>query len=196
MKNIKELGLELIELDDQVLLVEKNREYQTNGWAFNTGKGVFWVDMSDRYPSGYKFIASTKPLEGLPLLVIEDEVEELIDQEMIKMGHEPKRVRSVMYGEDRELAKALYNKVKSTYKFTEEDLRRAIKMSKVTQKYKYGEGRVFVNSDESIIQSLTKKELWIEVEYDYEEHPELVGNPKEEWYLPKIINNQIKGIYR
>lgn len=53
MKNYKkasELGLEAIELGDQVLLVDKNSEYQTNGWAFNNGKGVFWVDMSDRYP--------------------------------------------------------------------------------------------------------------------------------------------------
>lgn len=194
MKNISELGLELIELEDQVLLVDN----------LNPKVGCYLVDNDQIYGPfeindhliDYigNIIASTKPLEGLPLLVIEDEVEKLIDEELIKTGHESKRVRSLIYGEERELAKTLYYKAKETYKFTEEDLRKAIDMAR-----KRDQDGCIEFEDDEIIQSLTKKELWIEVDgcSDCHLNDGYMSSPnccRE--VQPKIINNQIKATYK
>lgn len=145
MKKASELGLELIELEDQVLLVDRN--------------------------IAIKHIASTKPLEGLPLLVIEDELSE----------HEIFMVKSGVLRDDIINWKKGYNKAKEVYKFTEKDLRKA---------YMYGlcQEKAF----EEVMSELTKKELWIEVECN----KVLTRNPPIEVFGPKITNNQIKGIWK
>ena len=188
MKKISELGLELIELEGDLLLVD-DKKLIINGYIQRgTEKPVinkpdFWFDFGVPYKN---VIASTKPLEGLPLLVIEDEVEKLIDEELIKMGHEQKRVRSLIYGEERELAKTLYYKAKETYKFTEEDLKTSIDASK----HGY--------TDDYIINYLTKKQLWVEVEFKETKSSVFRENDNAPYgiYEPKITNNQIKGIYK
>ena len=195
MKPISELGLETIQLEDQVLLVDPNEASQEGDWIYWNKRPVKAIDTTYSKDTKY-IIASTKPLEGLPLLVIEDEADEIIDQEMIKMGHEPSRVRHPIFGEDRELAKALYYKAKETFKFTEEDLRNALEMARVTKKYKYGEGRVFSNSIETIYQSLTKKELWVEAHWNccgrcIDGEDKCTGK----WEL-KIEKNQIKAVWK
>lgn len=128
MKNIKELGLELIELEDQILLVDINKERQVNDLylvknARGEGKHMisYWTEAKrsitsgkDRWEKGV-IIASTKQLEGLPLLVIEDDVE---------MSAEKYSTRFQLYGGETD--KALkevsvlsylkgYKKAKETY---------------------------------------------------------------------------------
>jgi hypothetical protein len=168
------------------LLVDKNRVYQTIGWAFNSN-GVFWVSSSDRYPEGYEFIASTKPLEGLPLLVIEDEVENLANQAEIEEYKDNDPYDQFYAGGDfYEGFKQGYNKSKETYKFTEEDMRKAISMAR-----DYPADVVGYQKDE-IIQSLTKKELWIEVEQWSLAENVTAKNQN----VLKISNNQIKAVWK
>lgn len=126
MKKASELGLELIELEDQVLLVDENSKKQN----------IINVKING-FRRVFEIIASTKPLEGLPLLVIEDGVENLANQAEIE-------------------------EIKKEF------------------------------------QSLTKKELWIEVE---EKHFRTVKNSKSELIdhqftiEPKITNNTIKAVW-
>lgn len=69
MKSIKELGLEVIVLQDQTILVDKNLRVSI-GWAYNKIDGVWWISSSDRYDYGIEVIASTKYLRELPILKI------------------------------------------------------------------------------------------------------------------------------
>jgi predicted RNase H-like nuclease len=73
MKKISELGLELIELEDQVLLVDKNSKIE-KGDLFEFDTLICTYDGTYHLSAGreHKIIASTKPLEGIPLLVIEN----------------------------------------------------------------------------------------------------------------------------
>ena len=189
MKPISELGLETIQLEDQVLLVDPNEASQEGDWIYWNKRPVKAIDTTYSKDTKY-IIASTKPLEGLPLLVIEDEADEIIDQEMIKMGHEPSRVRHPIFGEDRELAKALYYKAKETYKFTEEDLINAIDMARKRDI----DGCIEFEDDE-IIKFLTKKELWVEVELSQIKSSGKTGYTVEK-LIPKITNNTLKFVLR
>lgn len=196
MKNIKKLGLELIQLTNQVLLVEKSvisvGDYITDSlrvWKWNDDCSLL---------GRRKVISSTKPLEGLPLLVIEDEVDELIDQEMIKMGHETSRVRHPIFGEDRQLAKAVYNKAKETYKFTEEDLRKAIDLARDCES-DCGGVYFMEGTSEEIIQSLTQKELYVEVDCEYGDNCPSKGAYDKQYLckiIPRITDNKIKSIWK
>lgn len=84
MKNIKELGLELIELENQVLLVQDKRPetgkiaVMIDKSSFIYGKYEVHKESHDRSFQWGTLIASTKPLEGLPLLVIEDEAKKQV----------------------------------------------------------------------------------------------------------------------
>jgi hypothetical protein len=220
MKRIKELGLEVIELEEQVLLVNKNKKPNLNEWYLDRegffpkkvkelNGGLIYHHLDDEDNLYFDrtheimglIVASTKPLEGLLLLVIEDAVEKLA---INSFGHKPSK-------EDNDILLSLgkgyvggfkegYNKAKSTYKFTEEDLRKA-----------YGQGKhggstqIHLEFDE-FIQSLTKKELWVEVDdigrthYIKEDNNGFndvtgINFHKYEW-IPKITNNQIKGIWK
>lgn len=113
MKNIKELRLETIQLEDQVLLVD-DKKLIINGYIQRgTEKPVinkpdFWFDFGVRYKN---VIASTKPLEGLPILVIEDEFDiPEFDLEIEKLRFQQG-----------------YNKAKETYVKEIETYRRIIK---------------------------------------------------------------------
>lgn len=198
MKKISELGLEAIQLEDQVLLV-KSGEMPEN-WYLDDANQIreSVIDDPEYWEGrlGYKsIIASTKPLEGLPLLVIEDEVDEIIDQEMIKMGHEPSRVRHPIFGEDRQLAKALYYKGKQTYKFTEEDLRKAIDIARDCES-DCGGIYFMGGTTEEIIQSVTKKELLVDTYWNccgrcIDGEDKCTGT----WEL-NIENNTIKVVWK
>lgn len=56
----------------------------------------------------------------------------------------------------------------------------------------------FKNSSDALKRlkkSISKPKVFnieVEMEKDFENHPELVGNPREEWEYPKIENNKIK----
>lgn len=190
MKNIKELGLETIQLENQVLLVEKSvisvGDYITDSlrvWRWNDDCSLL---------GRKKVISSTKPLEGLPLLVIEEEVHELSKEYLKDTTYEKEsddqfigRYSGFMSG---------YNKAKETYKFTEEDLRKAIDMARETLEYDEIYGWFTTKSEEEIIQSLTKKELWVEVETELDAYYRngIGGGGR----FPKIIKNTIKAVWK
>lgn len=189
MKPISKLGLELIELEDQVLLVD-DKKLIINGYIQRgTEKPVinkpdFWFDFGVPYKN---VIASTKPLEGLPLLVIEDEVEELAE----KQSEELMMPNNVEFEYGFRLG---YNKAKETYRFTEEDLRKAlwelgdVLFNNNQNGIKEGEPELYFDT---IIQSLTKKELCIEVEdkIAIDGHT-IIG------VEPKITDGKIKAIWK
>lgn len=168
MKNIKELGLELIELEDQVLLVDRKL--------------------------GIKHIASTKPLEGIPLLVIEDEAESEYYKTHAKAG----------FGDydDFPTFKEGYDKAKETYKFTEGNL--LVIRNKFVQLLPIGDINAwdliksiqkYTEWFDKYIQSLTKKELWVEVELSLIKENHKTGYTVEK-LVPKTTNNQIKAIWK
>ena len=199
MKNIKELNLELIQLTDQVLLVDPSKPCQEGDWIYWNKRPVKSIDTT--YSKATKYIiTSTKQLEGLPLLFIQDEVDELIDKEMIKMGHEPSRVRHLIFGEDRQLAKAVYNKAKTTYKFTEEDLRQAVEDA--LDWFGGGRDRDLIDSHsfmDRYIQSLTQKELYVEVDCEYGDNCPSKGAYDKQYLckiIPRITDNKIKAIWK
>ena len=201
MKTILELGLELIELEDQVLLVDRDLNkggdtmYYLNGFIGRLYSNPQYqsYDILDfdgtllervRIKSNevpYRIIASTKPLEGLPLLVIEDESAKEMQKWFLTTKNEQADPVSFFKG---------YDKARQTYKFTEEDLRKVIELARECDS-DCG-GIYWENGVEYIIQSLTKKELWIEVEeWSLAENVEAKNQN-----VPKIINNQIKATYK
>ena len=203
MKNIKELGLELIELEDQVLLVEDKRP-ETSKIAVMIDKDSLFYGKYEIHKGTYErnfqwgtLIASTKPLEGLPLLVIEDEerVVELFDyiENLSKILYNPERHRDESIKSLISVAcQSVYNKTKETYKFTEEDLRKMYDLScgKIgldLLKYQTENNKRF----KSFLDNITKKELWIEVEdkIAVDGHT-IIG------IEPKIIDGKIKTIWK
>lgn len=192
MKNIKELGLEAIQLEDQVLLVDENKpRVYGNYYLLKNAGGLDkheiteWTESKHSILSGKKskstgvIIASTKPLEGLPLLVIEDYVNiPEFDLELEKLR--------LQQG---------YDKARQIFKFTEEDLRKAISMARETLEWDEKWGWLTTKTEDEIIESITKKELWVEVEYDHDDsvpHPKTKGSG----YVPRIIDNQIKAAWK
>lgn len=197
MKNISELGLELIELEDQVLLVD-NLNPKVGGYLVDNDQIYGPFDSNDPLID-YRgnIIASTKPIEGLPLLVIEDESELLASQEY-GFNSSSEAFKNWKRG---------YNKAKETYKFTEEDMGDLIEICIGLQE----EWRLIKQID--AIQRFNKthkKELWIDVEahciacdkyYNKSNRCKQVKGETSICYLrldsiPKIVNNQIKATYR
>jgi len=205
VRNIKELSLEVIELEDQILLVDENKprvygDYYLlkNAWGLDKHEITKWTESKHSILSGKKskptgvIIASTKQLEGLPLLVIEDDVE---------MSAEKYSTRFQLYGGETD--KALkevsvlsylkgYKKAKETYKFTEEDLRNAL-----SESFKASQEGYQITSDE-IIQSLTKKELYVEVEMKETKSSVFRENDNAPFgkYQLKIRDNKIKAVWK
>ena len=190
MKKISELGLELIELEGELLLVD---EHSKGEYMFTQNLGGITRE--------FKIIASTKPLKGLPLLVIEDEVKKLADIYGDRLTDNPVEVEDAFI--------AGYNKARQTYKFTELDLRFALDYGR-SQGYEYASMETFQDSEdlknleleqkedkEEFIQSLTKKELWIEVDgcSDCHLNDGYMSSPnccRE--VQPKITENKIKAV--
>jgi hypothetical protein len=186
MKNIKELGLELIEFEDQFLLVDPNEASQEGDWIYWNKRPVRAIDTTYSKDTKY-IIASTKPLQKLPLLVIEDEVEKIAKEYTEKRNYLTEEEQGFIDG---------YNHAKSTYKFTEEDLRKAYDQGKHG-----GSTQIHLEFDE-FIQSLTKKELWIEVEnycgspYTTERCPKCIDSCDRAYERPKITNNKIHAVWK
>ena len=182
MERVSKLGLEAIQLEDQVLLVEKSvisvGDYITDSlrvWRWNDDCSLL---------GRKKVISSTKPLEGLPLLVIEDEADEISEKANgYALYGKPLGEKYLAFKEG---FKEGHNKARQTYKFTEEDLRNVL-----SESFKASQEGYQITSDE-IIQSLTKKELWIEVEeWSLAENVEAKNQN-----VPKITNNQIKAVWK
>lgn len=206
MKNIKELGLELIELEDQVLLIEsKVGGGKLNDWVKLSIPKIERVEYWNEDLVGFcnKIVSSTKPIEGLPLLVIEDEVNFTIqDRNFKKQTMNPYPVEEYAFTayekgfiEGYNKSTEFHNKAKETYKFTEEDLRKAIDGA-----FEKGRNRIgFFESDyDSIIKSLTKKELYVEIElipvYDNHGNGDIFQSDKKE--IIKITEGKIKAIWK
>lgn len=182
MKRASELGLEVIQLEEQVLLINKNHEYQTIGWAYNSSKGVFWVSSSDRYPEGYEFIASSKQLDGLPLLVIEDEVENLAKEYTgDEMGRDDKKLFAILCHFGR--------KLKESHPRTDENLLAAFQAGQQWHQDLINDAKQ--THFPQFLKELDEKELWIEVEY-YDPLPPT----RQVGVRPKIENNQIKAVWK
>lgn len=189
MKNIKELGLELIELDDQVLLVDKNKDLRNINdskiWNYCPNSKFLFkgyqshlddAALEGRRDYPFEVLCSTKQLEGLPLLVIiEDELSE----------HEVFMIKAGISRDDINSWKKGFNHAKKTYKFTEDDFRNAL-----SEAFKASQEGYQITSDE-IIQSLSNKELWIEIEdkIAIDGHT-IIG------IEPKITEGKIKAIWK
>lgn len=194
MKPISELGLELIELEDQVLLVDninvsespyvlwKNKIYSNKIHSFT---GV-------KYDECKRVISSTKQIEGLPLLVIEDEVDSIVESEFkIKHPSDETHWKKALWKDG-------YATAKETYKFTEEDLKKILEFWGERGRYdKEGFTCSFEKWWEQIgknsIESLTKKELWIEVKKMPQSRFITTAMHK---YQPKITEGKIKAVWK
>lgn len=174
MTPISELGLEVIKLEDQVLLVDKLEHTNVrlilhqsiNGKVnhFYKSDEIDLEDYNKRRFLGLTFnvVASTKPLEGLPLLVIEDEVEKLARNHSVDRFKKSDNQRYFNQTSCEIDFIEGHNKAKETYKFTEEDMKLAWQAG---CKAILNRGTAFF---EEFIADVKKKELWIEVEVDEE----------------------------
>ena len=166
------------------------------------------IESAETRPSGevYEIIASTKQLQGLPLLVIEDEAKEFSLDVYRDYPNNPKDKIEWKFNHDKNAhrkRKAFikgYNKAKETYKFTEEDLRKAMKAAVVfdfdSESIDLGVGLLL----EGFIKSLSKKELYVEVVDNGEEGwigDDYNGEPfwNEKLEL-KITDNKIKAVWK
>lgn len=219
MKNIKELGLETIQLEDQVLLVDKKSKLNDGCWFYNNfddhqpkiqrRKGNWTTCFNE-----FKILFSTKPLEGLPLLVIEDESEELSLDVYRDYPNNPKDKIEWRYNHDKNAyrkRKAFvkgFNKAKETYKFTEEDLRKAIECGR-SMGYEFASKETYSDSEEldelekeqkehveNYIQSITKKELWVKVEWDCCGRCDDIEDKCTGMWKLKIEKNVIKAVWK
>lgn len=198
MKNIKELGLELIELKDQVLLVTQNEMISPDDLVFESKDRLYSVTESTytnpKEYGVYKILASTVKLrKGFPLLVIEDEVDQIADELISSSSNlDVKFVKEVW--------KNGYNKAKETYKFTEEDLRGIFLMGLMENissilKERSLEKEEIIVLFQKYMQSLTKKELWVEVELDQINVNHKTGHEVNK-VIPKISQGKIKAIWK
>lgn len=203
-KNIKELGLELAELEDQVLLVDKNEVSSKSGqWIFrDIDKKII---QNDDYIiwNGDVILSSTKQPEGLPLLVIVDETEILAEEayqkEVLLSNQDPKwegygkGIDGVIKSKWKEIWIRGYNQ---TYKYNEDNLRKIAQAAFVVM---MNPEKVITDFDKwfnNRIKSLNQKELWVEVE----EYGEELGCDPVYFGLPelriKITDNKIKAVWK
>ena len=200
MKKASDLGLKTIQLEDQVLLVDKKGKLSDGDWFYNNfddhqpkvqQRKNSWITCYNEF----KIIASTKPLEGLPLLVIEDEGE----IESFKIFPVSIDTRNNITKDLNSLERTPFikghNKAKETFKFTEEDLRKAlwelgdVLFNNNQNGIKEGEPEMYFDT---IIESLSKKELWVEVE----EWSLAENVTAKNQNILKITNGQIKAVWK
>jgi hypothetical protein len=155
------------------------------------------------YNSSKNKVASvqTKSLEGLPILVIEDELDD----------HEIFMIKAGVSRDDIINWKKGYSRAKETYKFTEEDFRGfGLWLDEWWRRGKGGWRHVgdFYKQSKPVktqdlmplyLKEISLKELWVEVE---EKHFRTVKNSKgelidHEFILePKITNNTIHAVWK
>lgn len=199
MKPISELKLETIQLEDQVLLV-KNGEIPEN-WYLDDANQIreSIIDDPDYWEGrlGYKsIIASTKPLKGLPLLVIKDGIKKLATKTLSEQDWDTSKGLPFNEGYLKGF-KHGFKKARETFKFTEEDMIEFVAwLNNTDEIFEQTKHIDFTKSDKDIGKELleiwkkqrTNKELWIEVE-------EVISH-FDVGYNPKITNNQIKAIWK
>jgi hypothetical protein len=191
MKNIKELGLELIHLEDQILLIDRSTPFE-------------------------KTIASTKQLNNIPLLVIEDEVDliakEIISSEVSKEAFESDNFMIPVY---EEFVKEVYNKAKSTYKFTEDDiidfaewkdhnfyqhiednLYRTMQVRPMYKKLLENKSYTIKELLQIFKEQIPNKEMYIEIDIMNKGYTDKSDYPYQECYIPKINNNKIHAVWK
>lgn len=200
-KKSSELGLEVIELEDQVLLV-KDINQTCGAWILQHNKQYpdEIIKSSHERDFGSRdkdIIASTKQLRELPLLVIEDEDEAKKSWNKFWMSD------VIFYNSD--IGKAFkggFEKAKETYKFTEEDLRGVFLIGLMENISGILNERELDKSEiESLflkqLKRITKKELWIEVEDTLEDNGQTDHTSYPTYVkIPKITNNQIKAVWK
>lgn len=188
MKPISELGLELIKLEDQVLLVDNNQIKNFDWVVDKSCKGAWIIQISEETDlNQYKrVISSTKPLERLPLLVIEDEGDADFEKYKDEVGS---RYSHSLYQFSKDRIEEGYNKAKETFKFTEEDLLEAFEMGKQSV---LGEIQIF---QQDVVKSIIKKELYVEVELFQIKSGDKTGYTVEK-LITKITDNQIKAVWK
>lgn len=180
MKNIKELGLELIEVGENTYLVRGDT------------RGVVVFDLEHIKEMKWDVIASLKPVEGLPALVIEDE--------KTKWKRLLEFYRS--WGFNTEPLDEEYNKARETYKYTEEDLVKVVSLAYAG----LSEPGIIVIDFERWVNGLKKKvsqkQLYIEVE-EYcgsplttERCPKCVDSCDRAYNRAKITDNKIKAVWK
>lgn len=208
MKNIKELGLELIELENQVLLVQDKRPetgkiaVMIDKSSFIYGKYEVHKESHDRSFQWGTLIASTKPLEGLPLLVIEDEAKkQALKVFPVSMDTRNNITKDLNAIERTSFIKG-YNKAKKTYKYTEEDICKFVEWMNLH--YRTLEHTISFKGVEGTKELLTlwlkqnKKELHVDVELKETKSSVFRENDNAPFgkYQIKTTDNKIKAVWK
>ena len=175
---------------ENYLLVVDDSEIKEGDWIYESdsnsvniaGKGYHNFTQSDAKIIAHLPLNNSPVLEGVPLLPpLEDEVVELAQAYVINTpDNEPLRVYAFIDG---------YNKAKEKYKYTEEDIRFAIKSA-----FMQGVERVpyLHQLEDNIIKALQQPKIPVAFECEDEYvHDDTVPYPKTLGTHPKtVVNNQ------
>ncbi len=147
----------LIKTDNYLLVVDES-EIKKGDWCLDLGTNKIFkagLSVGDEYKELFKKIIFHLPLnnspvlEGVPLLPpLEDEVEKLADEASQKFKRN-NELDDLILGVSANSFEEGYNKAKEKYKYTEEDMRKAIDMARKIDEYLEWEWH-----SEKIIQSL------------------------------------------
>ena len=185
MKKASELGLSVRVVKDKVFLLK-------GGSIDLNGEGIAF-DVND-------LIACSEQMGSFPLLVIEDEVENLADQEFQEQKESYENSTEMFAFDYPELLaagfKIGYNKAKETFKFTEDDMVE-FAMNMISQ---YQFGNTNIHNRGILMESLPKKELYVEVEYqdmmDMWVSPPTILEYCNSPMRAKITDNKIKAVWK
>jgi len=153
----------------------------------------------------FKKIISHLPLNNSPILEgvdllppFEDEVEKIANQEAEKLHDKSKHddwdIYNQLVHEDTEMIKIGYNKAKEKYKYTEEDLRKAIDMSRdIKMDHYLLEKKCYVTfSIDEIIQSLQQPKVPVGFKCEMEKPSSSFGAHMANFFgqsIPKTTTN-------
>lgn len=160
----------LIKTDNYLLVVDDNKDIEENMWTVKDGKvrEVSYLGQDN----GYAIIAhlplnSSPILEGVDLLPpIEDDVEEAERVFTEVLDSETKQVYNKMLLDATEHGFIIgYNKAREKYKYTEEDMRKAITMARDLEDW---QDLVWEYEYDDIIQSLHQYPTEFECEMEYD----------------------------
>ena len=210
MKSIKELGLEIIELQDEVLLVEG--DWQEIPYIKNVIDDNIYIIAKEKIALEIlsvplkncpQIIASTKPREKLALLIIESEAE-LLAKEYDKEYNDPEHFDEQESYLNRCGFRHGYNKAKEIYKYTETQMKHIFSigmmenLSLILKDQVLDENTINVLFERAI-KPYREKMLYLEVN---KKHFRTVKNhdgqviDSEYIIEPKIEDNKLKGIWR